>query len=310
MIHLERFAPVLFLIMWSSGAIFVKMGLDSASVWSFLTLRAIGALLLMSMLYGFLKLEKIKLDAEMLVKVIGVGMLLQVLYQIFYFLSIRYELSPGLVAVVLGLQPLLTVLISGERQSFYKLIVLLIGFIGLGLAVFGARDVSHVTFLGVFFALLCVTSISTGAILQKKLSVSPLTSGIIQNGCASIVFITVSLYTGWHVNWDAKFIISLSWMTVVVSTGATLLLFYIIQKKSASKVSVLFYLVPVLTMIFDFMVFDTKITLTTLAGVALVMASVKLFNGPDGFVKGLRGSRKSKIVKEGRSVQVSEGGDD
>lgn len=287
MTHLERFAPVLFLIMWSSGAIFVKMGLDSASVWSFLTLRAIGALLLMSILYGFLKGDKARLDAETLVKVMSVGILLQVLYQIFYFLSIRYELSPGLVAVVLGLQPLLTVLISGERQSFYKLMVLFIGFIGLGLAVFGARDVSHVTFLGVFFALLCVTSISTGAILQKKISVSPLASGMIQNGCASIVFIIVSFYTGWHVNWNAKFIISLSWMAVVVSTGATLLLFYMIQKKSASKVGVLFYLVPVLTMAFDFMAFDTQITITTVVGVSLVMASVKLFNGSSVSVKSI-----------------------
>ena len=36
------------------------------------------------------------------------GLLLQIFYQAFYFLSIRYELSPGLVSIVLGLQPIMT----------------------------------------------------------------------------------------------------------------------------------------------------------------------------------------------------------
>jgi drug/metabolite transporter (DMT)-like permease len=51
--YLERLAPILFLLMWSSGAIFVKMGLENASVWSFLTLRATGAFLLMGVIREF-----------------------------------------------------------------------------------------------------------------------------------------------------------------------------------------------------------------------------------------------------------------
>ena len=56
--YLERLAPILFLLMWSSGAIFVKMGLENASVWSFLTLRATGAFLLMGVIYLCFKINK------------------------------------------------------------------------------------------------------------------------------------------------------------------------------------------------------------------------------------------------------------
>ena len=107
--YLERLAPILFLLMWSSGAIFVKMGLENASVWSFLTLRATGAFLLMGVIYLCFKINsKTKLTPSILARVVVTGLLLQVFYQAFYFLSIRYELSPGLVSIVLGLQPIMT----------------------------------------------------------------------------------------------------------------------------------------------------------------------------------------------------------
>ncbi|MGE6182945.1 DMT family transporter [Aeromonas media] len=279
--YLERLAPILFLLMWSSGAIFVKMGLENASVWSFLTLRATGAFLLMGVIYLCFKINrKTKLTPSILARVVVTGLLLQVFYQAFYFLSIRYELSPGLVSIVLGLQPIMTILFGGDKASPYKLLILLIGFSGLGLAIFGAKDVSQVTPLGVSFAILSVMAISIGSLFQKTIPMTPLESGMLQNGCASIVFVATSLIIGWHVNWSPNFVFSLSWMIVVVSTGAVLLLFYMIQRNSASKVSVLFYLVPILTMFFDFIIFDTEITTTTIMGALIVIASIKLFSLP------------------------------
>jgi len=50
MMNLEKMAPILFLLMWSSGAIFVKLGLQDASVWSFLTLRATGAFVIITLI--------------------------------------------------------------------------------------------------------------------------------------------------------------------------------------------------------------------------------------------------------------------
>ena len=123
----------------------------------------------------------------------------------------------------------MTILFGGDKASPYKLLILLIGFSGLGLAIFGAKDVSQVTPLGVSFAILSVMAISIGSLFQKTIPMTPLESGMLQNGCASIVFVATSLIIGWHVNWSPNFVFSLSWMIVVVSTGAVLLLFYMIQ---------------------------------------------------------------------------------
>lgn len=45
MTKLNTIAPVLFLVMWSSGAVIVKLGLQFSSQWSFLALRALISLL-------------------------------------------------------------------------------------------------------------------------------------------------------------------------------------------------------------------------------------------------------------------------
>ena len=284
MLNLDKLSPILFLLMWSSGAIFVKMGLEDASVWSFLTLRATGALVLITIIAIFWRGSQFtslaKLPLPILIKLLLSGLLLQVCYQGSYFLAINYKLSPGIVAMVLGLQPLLTPFFSKEHLSLKSYLMLILGFAGLILAVYGARDVSHITFLGLLFAVAAVLAITTGSVYQKKIQVHPIASALVQNAIAACIFMVISSSVGWEIHWTTQFIISAAWMIGVVSTGAVLLLLYMLTKDSASSVSVLFYLVPILTMVFDYMAFGTTITVTTVLGSCMVIGSIYLFRQP------------------------------
>jgi len=270
--------------MWSSGAIFVKMGLEDASVWSFLTLRVTGASVLITIIAIFWRgshfTSLAKLQRPVLIKLLLSGFLLQVCYQASYFLAINYQLSPGIVAMVLGLQPLLTPFLSKEHVSLKSYLTLILGFAGLIIAVYGARDVSHITFLGLLFAIVAVLAITTGSVYQKQINVHPIASALIQNALAACIFMAVSSLVGWEVHWTTQFIISAAWMIGVVSTSAVLLLLYMLSKDSASSVSVLFYLVPILTMAFDYMAFGTTITVTTVFGSSMVIGSIYLFRQP------------------------------
>ena len=52
MTKLDSIAPVLFLVMWSSGAVIVKFGLQYSTHWSFLALRAVISLCVFRWFYS------------------------------------------------------------------------------------------------------------------------------------------------------------------------------------------------------------------------------------------------------------------
>ena len=91
------------------------------------------------------------------------------------------------------------------------------------------------------------------------------------------IFVVVGYVNGWEVTWTTEFIFSALWMSVVVSVGALLLLMYMIQRESADSVGVLFFAIPILTFLFDYFLFDEKLTLVTFIGIILVATSVVLY---------------------------------
>lgn len=279
---LEKLSPLLFLLMWSSGAIFVKLGLEDASVWAFLAVRSVGAALaLLTVCCLYLRhggLLILKVPWHKIYQACAIGLVLQVCYQTTFFFSLDSGLAPGMLAIILGLQPLLTSVFARDKVGFIGYAVLLLGLAGLSLAVTGARDIGAITTLGVIFGLAAVIAITTGSIMQKSAGIHPVASAFYQSIAASIVFLALLPFTPVKLNVTPLFVLSAGWMILVVSTSAVLLLFYMLAKGAASKVGVLFYLVPVVTIVLDYLVFDTPISLMTMAGALIVLISVTTFN--------------------------------
>lgn len=278
--------PILFLLMWSSGSIFVKIGLDDASVWSFLAIRAIGSAVILGAVwvaFNFVGNRPLvsRPSYKSIALVLIAGISLQVCYQAFFFLAIDHGLSPGMLAMVLGLQPLLMPIMAGERLTAWGTAAVLLGFVGLVIGVWGSRSLVGFSISGVAFSLLSVLSMSLGAVVQRRVDVHPLLSALMQCLIAAVAFTTIASFAGWEVTPSWKFVMSSLWMVLVVSTGATLLLFYMLSKGSAGKVGVLFYLVPVVTILFDYVVFNAEISWVTAIGALIVVGSVTGFrDGP------------------------------
>tara|TARA_R110000823_G_scaffold299017_1_gene419680 strand:- start:1313 stop:2194 length:882 start_codon:yes stop_codon:yes gene_type:complete len=280
-LDLTRVAPLLFLLMWSSGAIFVKSGLQDASVLSFLMVRSLGALLVMALLIMTFKKDEVRglqlLPWKSWLNIVLVGIFLQVLYQGFFFGSIAHGLSPGMLAIVLGCQPLLTPLLAFERIGGKGYLVLLFGFTGLVIAVFGGGKIDVITLLGVVFAFLAVLAMTIGTILQKRTHVNVIGSVLVQYCVSSFIFALAVLLFGFEVNPSPQFIFSALWMILVVSVGAILLLVFMLNSDKASKVAALFFLVPVITYILDYLVYSTPITLMTFIGGIMVVVALLLY---------------------------------
>lgn len=278
---LAKAAPLLFVAMWSSGAIFVKLGLQDASVLSFLLVRALGAFAVIVLIAQVLVSERVRalfnLSIGEWIRVASVGLVLQVAYQVFFFAAIASGLSPGMLAIVLGMQPLLTPIMARQSVGRSRFIILLAGFAGLVLAILGGHEVGVSTPLGLAFGGCAVVSITVGTLLQKGVRTGVVTSVIGQYAVSSLVYLVAVFLAGFHVEATPQFAVSALWMVFVVSAGAILLLVFMLDRSEVSDVSALFYLVPVITYALDYAVFGNPVSFLTVAGGLIVVCCVFAF---------------------------------
>ncbi len=282
MTSFDKAAPFIFLLLWSSGAIFVKLGLEEASVSVFLAVRAAGALIALGIAWIWLVKQgrlarQSRLPRSVLGRVVITGVLLQVVYQAAYFLALDHHLTPGGLALILGLQPILTPVLARETIGRAGYGYLGLGLVGLTVALWGARDLGAVTAGGLVFGLASVLAITVGTIVQKGSTLNPVVSGFYQAVTATGLFLIVLPFTDLRLTVTPQFVLSASWMAVVVSTLAVLLLFRLLEKGSASQVSVLFYLVPLITLSLDYLVFGNTVSWVTACGALLVVVAVRGF---------------------------------
>ena len=296
MIKLDSLAPVLFLVMWSSGAVIVKLGLQYSSEWNFLAIRATLSLLCVSALVWitkrFFKQAFTFPDRMQLSTILVVGLMLQVLYLTFYILAIASGMSPGLVTLVLGLQPLITPLISKQPISAARFALLGLGFTGLFIAIFGAQSVEKIEWQGILFSLLALLSLTGGTVKQADVRLPSIQAMWYQCLLSSVVFVVVSIHLDGYVDWQPELIFSVGWMSIVVSVGALLLLMFMVQRESSDKVSVLFYAIPMVTYLFDHLLFGAQLSTITLIGMVMVAICVMLY----------RRKPKTRCVNENSSV--------
>ncbi|MBB3107604.1 drug/metabolite transporter (DMT)-like permease [Psychrobacter luti] len=273
-------APIGFLAIWSGGAICAKVGLQYTDSWSFLFLRSAIALSLLLAIYlksAHKKITITELKKDQLRGIIFSGLLLQVLYLTFYFSAINTGLSLGIIILVLGIQPIITSLLSANTISVKNLILLAICFSGLVLSTLGYHSINKINALGMLLSVLALLSITFGTIAQAKVKTPPILTLLIQTIFSFFIFLVVVIYKGLSFEVNASSLLSLVWMGAVVSVGAYLLLILMLEYSAADKVSTLFFLLPLLTMILESLVFDSTLSALTIFGAILVCVSLFIY---------------------------------
>ena len=279
-----RLAPALFVVFWSTGFIGAKLGLPFAGPMSFLFARFALVTLLMlavSLATGAAWPAGWREAGHIAV----VGALLQGIYLGGVFISIAAGVSAGLTALIVGLQPLLTAALAGavlgERVTARQWLGCILGLVGVALVVANklSFDAHHV--FGATSAAAALIGITLGTLYQKRFcSGMDLRSGtVIQNGVAAAVMLAgVLLFEGMRISGSGTFVFALVWVVLVLSIGATLLLFMLLRRGAAAPVTSLFYLVPPVTALMAFLLFGETLGPTALLGMALAVLGVALVN--------------------------------
>ena len=275
-------APSLFVVLWSTGYISARLGLPYAEAGTFLMMRfALAALFMVALVVA--SRAPLPTSFREWAHCAVAGALVHGLYLYGGFASIQEGLTPTTIAVVVGMQPVITAVliapILGEAVDIRQWGGFFLGTVGVVLVI-----VANFASIGfgsgapaVFLSLICVLSISVGTLYQKRFCASvDLRSGtMIQLIVAAVMMWGISSWfeTG-HVEWTGTFVFALLWSVLVLSVGAYTLLWWLVRRKTATNVVSLFFLMPPVTAVFDWLLFDQRVSLITLMGIVIAVAGI------------------------------------
>ncbi|HVV68753.1 MAG TPA: DMT family transporter [Gammaproteobacteria bacterium] len=271
--------PSIFIVLWSSGAIFVENGLKYSDPFIFLSLRLWLAWSVVGLILFFTRPEFPK-SFQQLSWMSLTGMT-QGLYSVFFFVALYEGISPGILAIILGMQPLLTLLVMREAMRPLQMVGILLGFIGLALTVINTVMTGVTSVWGIINALLSLGAITLSTIWQKKYCSSiSLTANLFIQYLASSILVTLiyAAFGNRHVDWRPGFIVSLLWVALVISIAAIYLFYHLLKRGKAANVTSYLYCVPPVTAVMDYLMFKHVLSLTTVFGMMLVIMGLALIH--------------------------------
>ena len=278
---LERFAPALFVLLWSTGFVGAKYGLPYADPFIFLSVRILIAAILLFALARILKMP-VGIGRQAVARSGLIGFFLHACYLGGVFYSIAQGLPAGVAAVVTSLQPVLVsvfaVKVLGEQLRRTQIAGLLTGLVGVVL-VLGPSIDAQIPTPAIIAILIALMGSTTATLLQKKLGADiPLISGTayqyLFSGCVLGLIALATQETS--ITWNLRFTLAFVWLIVILSVGAILLLLWLLNTGSAAKVSSLFYLVPPATAIEAFFLFGEKVNTQGFLGIGITALGVWL----------------------------------
>jgi drug/metabolite transporter (DMT)-like permease len=279
---IEAFAAPLFVFIWSTGFIIARFGMPYMEPATFLFLRFTGVLMIMGLIILFWK--PIWPNHSQTIHIAVAGALLQFGYVMGVWSAVRLGMTAGLIALIVGLQPILTAWSASwvaERVNYRQWLGLVLGIGGVALVVADKTSFLDIPMSAYGFAIAALFAITFGTLYQKKYCPDfDLRAGsMIQFSISALLCLMVALlFETRQIVWNAPVIGALLWGILPTSIGAISLLFILIRKGAATKVTSLLYLTPPTTALMAWILFDEPLTLMMLAGLLLTMTAVILVN--------------------------------
>ena len=279
---LELAIAGIFVVIWSTGFVIARLAMPYVEPATFLFWRCIGVLTAMAALSLFWRITWPSWSQTKHIAVAGT--LLQFGYLLGVYFAIHLGMGAGLAAIIVGLQPILTAWFAAwvsEQVSPRQWIGLGFGFAGVALVVLEKITFVHIPFASYLLAFIALLSITFGTLYQKKYCpVFDLRAGSsIQFGISAVLcFIFMYFFETGAMVWNPSVIGALLWAIFPISIGSISLLFMMIRKGAATKVTSFLYLVPPTTAIMAWMLFEEPFTALMAIGLGLTMTGVFLVN--------------------------------
>jgi len=272
----------IFILIWSSGFIVSRFGMPYSEPMTFLSLRFLGVCVLMLPIIFW---KNITWPSKtQIIHIAVAGSLIQFGYLAGVWISVRAGMPAGLSSLIVGLQPILTALFAyfiAEKITSRQWVGLLFGLLGVVMVLSAKLNTDGVTISNILWNVFALFAITGGTIYQKRYCpsfdlrigsfIQFATSGLISGVCAL-------LFESRQIIWSNEMIGALVWSILCISIGAISLLFILIRRGNATKVSSLMYLTPPTTAILAWIFFKEPLTPIIIFGTVVTSLGVLLVN--------------------------------
>jgi len=272
-------APILFVLLWSTGFIGAKFGMPYAEPMTFLGVRMLCVVVLQGII-AVASLARWPNAAETGHSMVA-GSLVHGLYLGGVFLAISQGVPAGISALIPGLQPIIAATIAnrwlGERVSGLQWFGLALGLAGVVLVLHDRTITGAGSWIGWTASFASLIGIALGTLYQKRFcgGIDWRTGNFVQYLTAAVMFwIAALLFETRDIRWTGEFIFAIAWLTIVLSIGAVTLMYWLIRRSAATGFSSLFYLVPAVTALFAYALFGEKLDVLSLAGMLVCAVGV------------------------------------
>jgi drug/metabolite transporter (DMT)-like permease len=277
---LVRAMPAVFVLIWSTSFIVARYGMPHAPPMKFLAWRYFFSVICF-LLWALAARAAMPATREQVKHLAVTGILMHGGYLGGVWSAVKLGMGAGLVALLVGLQPVLTavwVSSRGGRVEGRQWAGLALGFGGLALVVWQKLGVGEIHGLNLLLSVGALLSITAGTLYQKRF-VTPCdvrTASLVQLCAAFAVTLPLALLETESVQWSGQLAGAMAWSVLALTLGGSSLLYLLIQRGAATAVTSLLYLVPPCTAVMAWLLFGEPITVFTIAGMALTALGVSL----------------------------------
>ncbi len=275
--------PAVFVLIWSTGFVVARYGMPHAPPMSFLARRYALSIVCFGVWIALTRPTWPRARAQW-GHLAVTGVLMHAGYLGGVWAAVKGGMSAGTVALLVGLQPVLTAIwvslteSTEHRVSPRQWLGLVLGFAGLTLVVWRKLGLGEVTTWTLALAVFALASITVGTLYQKRF-VAPTdvrVANLLQIGAAFAVTLPLALLEHEPVLPHPELIGAMAWSVLVLTLGGSSLLFMLIQRGAATRVTSLMYLVPPCTAVLAWLLFGEALTPAVVTGLALTAAGVAL----------------------------------
>ncbi|CAH4014427.1 TPA: DMT family transporter [Klebsiella pneumoniae] len=259
----------LFVLLWGSAAIFTRWGLDNASPMALLVFRFLVALVALAPL-AIVRRRWLPAPGTRL-QTAATGLMLIGGYSVCYFEAMANGVTPGLIATIMGIQPILTLCVVERRLQGRRLSGLLLALAGLVLLVW--RSLATV---GILFALAALLLMTFGALWQKRSRQAPADVLPLQYAVSLGLCLLIAPVSGFQFTVNAGLIIPVLFLGLLISVVAQLLLYRLLSAGNIVNVTSLFYLVPAITALLDYLLLGNRLPAAAMIGMMAIVGGIVL----------------------------------
>ena len=281
------------ILLWATTPLAIKLSVEGLGViWSVTSRMTIGFVCMI--LIGFV------LKKRLLFSRLAVLTYAAVAIQIYGAMSVVYWaaqfIPSGWISVISGLTPLVTALFAAiwlnERSlTIGKLLSYFLGVIGLGIMFGSAEKLSPQALLGLIGVLISISLQALSAIAIKRLhthlpALMQVTGGLLF--ALPFYFVTWGMVDG-HIpsQFTLLSFIAVLYLGVIATPLGFMLYYYLLSQRSATQVSLVTLLSPVLALWIGHRMNNEPMTISIVVGTALILLALLAHNFFDRFFRAL-----------------------